>query len=107
MGLTSKNLFCLISPNSFSCGNMVPNVFKSSGAVVLLGRTSGGGSCAVLPMSTAYGSDFRISSPWRTSVAKNGSFYDTDRGADPDFCLAKPSSFYDREGLTEYINGLK
>ena len=106
LGLTGKNLFCLTSPMSFSCGNMVPNVFKNTGSVVLLGRTSGGGSCSVLPMSTAYGSEFTISSPWRLAFAKNGSFYDIDRGVDPDFSLARISTFYDRQTLTDYINSL-
>ena len=107
LGLTGKNLFCLISPNSFSCGNLVPNVFKNTGKVMLLGRTSGGGSCSVLPLSTVYGTDFRISSPYRLAFSKNGSFYDIDRGAEPDFSLARLSTFYDRAALTDYINALK
>ena len=107
LGLTGKNLFCLISPNSFSCGNLVPNVFKNTGKVMLLGRTSGGGSCSVLPLSTVYGTDFRISSPYRLAFSKNGSFYDIDRGAEPDFSLARLSTFYDRAALTDYINDLK
>ncbi len=37
-----KNLYCLISPVSFSCGNLVPAALKSSQKVTLLGRTSGG-----------------------------------------------------------------
>ena len=37
------NLYCLISGNSFSCGNLVPAAFKASGDVTLLGRRSGGG----------------------------------------------------------------
>ena len=35
---------------------------------------------------------------------KNGSFYDIDRGADPDIYIAKIADFYDREALTEIIN---
>jgi hypothetical protein len=85
----------------------VPNVFKNTGKVMLLGRTSGGGSCSVLPLSTAYGTDFRISSPYRLAFSKNGSFYDIDRGAEPDFSLARLSTFYDRAALTDYINALK
>ena len=42
--VADKNLFCLISPCSFSSGNLVPCVFKDSGMVTLLGRTSGGGA---------------------------------------------------------------
>ena len=101
-----KNLYCLIGPYSFSCGNLVPNIFKSSGRVTLIGKQSGGGSCAVLSLSTAYGAMFNISSPRRMSYVKNGSYYDTDTGIEPDCVIVKPENFYDREALTEYINGL-
>ena len=104
--VSDKNLFCLIGPYSFSCGNLVPNVFKSSRRVTLLGRESGGGSCSILPLSTAYGSTFQISSPYRMSYLKNGSYYDIDTGIEPDCLITKPENFYDREILTEYINKL-
>ncbi len=106
LGLLDKKLFCLTSPVSFSCGNLVPNVFKNSNMVTLLGRTSGGGSCLVLPMSTADGTAFQISGFLRLAFPKNGSFYDIDQGAAPDFTLSDPASYYDREALTEYINNL-
>ena len=106
-GLTGKKIFCLISPNSFSCGNLVPSVFKNSNDVTLIGRTSAGGSCVVLPMTTAYGTFFTISGPKRLAFTKNGSFYDIDRGAEPDFSLMFPESYYDRAALTEYINGIR
>ena len=105
-GLTDKKLFCLTTSSSFSCGNFVPSVFKNSEQVTLLGRTSGGGSCVVLPLSTAYGTLFRISGPTRLAFTKNGSFYDIDQGAEPDFTLAFPETLYDREALTDYINNL-
>lgn len=104
--ILDKNLYCLISPYSFSCGNLLPNVLKSSNRVTLIGQTSGGGSCSVLPMTTANGAMFRISSPNRMSYVKNGSYYDTDLGLDPDYYISHPSNFYNREALTEYINNL-
>jgi hypothetical protein len=106
-GLTGKKRFCLTTMNSFSCGNFVPCVFKNSNVVTLLGKTSGGGSCVVLPLTTAYGTFFRISGPSRLAFTKNGSFYDIDQGAEPDFTLAFPETFYDREALTDYINNLR
>ena len=72
----------------------------------MIGQKYGGGSCSVLTMSTAYGSIFRVSSPRRMSYLKNGSFYDIDTGIDPDCYIMQPENFYDREALTEYINGL-
>ena len=104
--VADRHLYCLISPVSFSCGNLVPAALKSSQKVTLLGRTSGGGSCVVQPLSTAYGSVFQISSAQRMSFLKNGSFYDIDQGVDPDYYINDIAHFYDREALTAYINGL-
>jgi len=105
--IEEKNLYCLISPVSFSCGNLVPAIFKSSGRVTLIGDTTGGGSCVVLPMSSAWGSLFQISGPMRMSFVKNGSYYDADCGVDPDVYLTKAETYYNREKLTEIINSLQ
>ena len=99
------NLFCLESGVSFSCGNLVPSAFKQSSDVSLIGETSGG-SCAVQCMTTAIDSTIRISSPNRLSFLKNGSFYDIDRGADPDLYLSKKDSYYDRKKLVDFIDNL-
>lgn len=99
-----KNMFVLISPVSFSCGNLVPAAFKASDKVTVLGRTSGGGSCLVQPLSTAWGTYFQISGSSRLSFLKNGSFYDIDTGVSPDYTISKPSNFYDHEALTDFIN---
>ena len=104
--VSDKNLYCLISPVSFSCGNLVPAALKSSQKVTLLGRTSGGGSCVVQPLSTAYGSVFQISSCMRMSFLKNGSFYDIDQGIDPDYTINDIRNFYNRDALTDFINSL-
>ncbi len=58
-------------------------------------------------MSSAWGSLYQISGPVRISFVKNGSFYDADRGVDPDVYLTKAETYYDREKLTELINGLQ
>ena len=107
LGLLDKNLFCLESPVSFSCANLVCCAFKASNRVSLLGRTSGGGACFVQPFPSAYGSACQISTDVQMSFIKNGVFYDNDRGAEPDIPLLKPASFYDREGLSAYINSLR
>ena len=104
--VADKNLYCLISPVSFSCGNLVPAALKSSQKVTLIGRTSGGGSCSVQPMTTAYGTVFQISSALRMSFLKNGSFYDIDQGVEPDYYIDNIANFYDRAALTRYINSL-
>ena len=104
--VSDKNLFCLCSPSSFSSANLVTCMFKESGMVTLLGRTSGGGACIAENISSAWGTSFRISGPHRISFIKNGSLYDVDRGADPDFVLTTPEKYYDRQALTDYINSL-
>lgn len=100
------NLFCLISPASFSSGNLVPWAFKENGNVTLLGRTSGGGSCVVSPITTAWGTTLLISGSRRLAFVKNGSYYDVDQGVEPDYVIHTYDHFYDREKLTEYIHTL-
>ena len=105
--IADKNLYCIVSPLSFSCGNLVPALLKASGKVTIIGKTSGGGACAVHNSVTADGTMFSISSPLRMSTVKNGSYYSIDTGIDPDLILTKLESFYDRVALTEYINNAK
>ena len=100
------NLYCLTSPVSFSCGNLVPWAFKAEGSVKLLGSVTGGGSCAVWPMVTAWGTSFAISGPFRLSFLKNGSYYDVDQGVEPDYVIRSFDHYYDREALAAYIDGL-
>lgn len=100
------NRYCLVSPVSFSCGNLVPAVFKNSNQVTLLGRQTGGGACAVQPLASADGSIWQISSRLRLSTVTNGSFYAVDQGVAPDVLIDKDENYYDREALTEYINNL-
>nr|MCR4884083.1 hypothetical protein [Clostridiales bacterium] len=70
------------------------------------GDTSGGGACAVKTMTTMWGTSYRTSGPKRISFVKNGSYYDVDRGIDPDIHLTRKWSYYDREALTRLIQRL-
>ena len=105
--VSDLHCYCLVSPVSFSCGNLVPCMLKASGKVVLVGRQTGGGSCAVHPFTTASGTFAQCSGYIHISSMKNGSFYDADQGVEPDVVLTKAESFYDRVALTDYLNGLK
>ena len=105
--LSDLDLYCLISPESFSCGNLVPWAFKADGRVTLLGKTSGGGSCVVRRLSTSWGGCFQISGAQRVSFVKNGAYYDVDRGVEPDYFIRDYNNFYDRQALVEFINGLR
>ena len=104
--ISNLNLYCLISPKSFSCANLVPWAFKADGRVTLLGRVSGGGSCVVMALTTAWGASFTISGYERLSFIKNGSYYDVDQGVEPDYIINRYGHFYDRKALTEYIQRL-
>lgn len=104
--IASKRLFCLTSPFSFSCGNLVPSLLKSSSKVTMLGKTSGGGACSVLNMATADGTSFNISGFRKFFNVKNGIFYSNDEGASPDYEIASPEAFYDRTSLTKMIDAI-
>ena len=104
--LKDYNLFCIESPVSFSCGNLVPCVLKNSDKVTLLGRPSSGGACVVFRQSTADGCVYQISGFKKLAYMKNGSFYDIDQGATPDYVIPNPAQLYDRAYMTDYINGL-
>ena len=97
-------MYCITSNFCFSSGNMVPSRFKDSGKVTLIGQTTGGGSCSLGFMSTASGSYFQISSPYQFSFLKNGSFYDVDRGADPDVYVKDIAKLYDRKYAASFID---
>lgn len=103
LGIGDLEVYCLISGNSFSCGNLLPSLFKQDGRVTLVGQASGGGACVVRHVSAADGTLFQISDLYRLSIVKNGSFYSIDRGVEPDIPLRKCESFYDREALVDYL----
>ena len=104
--LKDYNLFCIESPVSFSCGNLVPCALKNSDKVTLLGRPSSGGACVVFRQTTADGCVYQISGFKKLAYMKNGSFYDIDQGATPDYVIPNPAQLYDREYMTDYINNL-
>lgn len=104
--VNKKNLFCLISPLSFSCGNLVPATFKASGKVTLLGKTSTGGTCTIQFLSAADGTMFCVSGRKRVNTVNNGVFYSVDAGVEPHYYLPKAEMLYDRQKLTDYINSL-
>ena len=75
--------------------------------MTLIGATTGGGACVVQTGVAADGTIFNFSSSMRISVVSNGYYYTVDRGIEPHYHLSKMESYYDRVGLTEYINHFK
>lgn len=104
--VSGKNLFCLISPCSFSCANMVPAMLKASDRVTIIGATSGGGTSVVQSTNTADGTLFRMSSKYVMSVAKNGSVYNIDTGVDPHYYISSPENFYSTETIAKLVDAI-
>lgn len=105
--IQDKKLYCLTSPLSFSCGNLVPSVLKTAGTVTIIGQKSGGGACGVDFTSTADGTRFAFSGKSELCTVKNGAYYDVDQGVDPDFSISDPADFYNRPALALYLDTLK
>ena len=104
--IKDKNLFCIISPLSFSCGNMVPAMLKASGNVTILGATSSGGTCTVQPSCAADGTVFSFSSNRVMCAIKNGSAYDIDRGVEPHYAINEPLNFYDMTKIAQLVHDI-
>lgn len=96
----NKKVFCLTSDYSFSCANFVPSIFKETRKATLIGKKTGGGTCAVFNTSTADGSLFRISGPYQLSAFQNGSYYSIDRGIEPDIYVDDLNVLYAAKGET-------
>ena len=101
------NIYCMTSSNSFSCGNLVPAAFKGVYGVTLIGQASGGGSCFVLPCTSASGAQFQISGTGQISTIKNGSFYNADTGVEVDVPIRDTETMYDRQKLVDFIHDIK
>ena len=104
--ISHLNLYCLISPYSFSCSNEVASALKESGYVVLLGQDSTGGACWVQTVATADGNVMSISSRVRSSYTYNGSFVHIDEGIEADVLITNLSHFFDRNYLAKFIASL-
>ena len=54
-----------------------------------------------------YVRDFLLTGEEQLSIVRNGSFYNIDQGIEPDVVLTQVESFYDREGLVDYLHTIK
>jgi hypothetical protein len=104
--LTGLQLYCIVSPASFSCSNFVSSIFRDSDQVRLLGRKTGGGSCIVQHLSVADGTLFNTSGNRTLCSVQNGSYYSIDRGIDVDFGLDTYADYFNRTALTTKIDAL-
>ena len=88
------NFGVLCTDISFSCGNYLPSLMKDAGLLVL-GETSGGGSCIVDSRITADGIPYKLSS---TIMLKNAKGENIDSGITPHVTLVTT----DDEGEKDY-----
>lgn len=95
------NFAVLESSVSFSCGNILPSLLKDQG-VLLIGETSGGGSCCVEKMSTAEGYYYQISS--HRGRFFNGARENIDKGVTPHVSITDYPDFYNIEKLSQIVN---
>ncbi len=93
------NFALLVSPVSFSCGNILPALLKDYG-IPLLGKRSGGGSCCVLYNPSAEGFGYRYSSHrcrFNNTEGKN-----IDEGIAPTYEL-EIDDFFNIEKVTQLV----
>lgn len=101
-----KGVYCLVSPCSFSCANLVPASLKGEPKVTIMGKTSGGGACVVQTLSTADGNTFNLSGSTRLNTIKNGTLYSVDEGVTPDVYIDNMEHLYNRQYLVDMLNRL-
>ena len=93
------NFALLISPYSFSCGNLLPALLKDYG-IPLLGQQSGGGSCCVLYNPSADGFGYRYSTHRNRLINQKGE--NIDAGVSPTYQLEK-DDFFDVQKVTQLV----
>ena len=78
------NVAIMTSHYAYSCGNLLPSQMKDYGFLII-GETSGGGTCSIQRMCTAEGFCYQLSSARAHIVNKAGE--SIDRGIEPHIAL--------------------
>lgn len=98
------NISIITSDRTFSAANALACYLKYLDRdVLVLGQTSGGGSCVVCDAVTAVGTAYRISSTKTFVTRQNGKIIDLEDGVRPDIALST-ARMYDREYITELVD---
>ena len=99
------NFYLMTSQQSFSCGNYLPATAKAKGYATLIGEQSGGGTCCVGYLSTAYGDLLRSSSNHFLGYWSGGQFHDVEEGIPVDQSY-NWEDFYDDAEINAFIHSL-
>lgn len=105
------NVYCIISPSSFSCGNLLPTRLKEFSNTKFIGSRSGGGCCSVesninlpngafITISSAYNSILKDSTVDNIKTVDDGVVADFIRIEDGEDHYAE---FFDRNAINRKI----
>ncbi|MBR3160295.1 MAG: hypothetical protein IKF14_14515 [Atopobiaceae bacterium] len=101
--LDGLNVYCLVSPATFQCGNLLAQALRASHRVTLVGTCTGGGSFQTTTALTASGSAFAFANNMQLNYVENGSIFDVEHSVDAAIQVASPRSLYDRAALVALI----
>ena len=96
---TNYKYYILTSGNSFSAANYFTSIAKDMGIATIIGQTTGGGMCSVIPLVLSDGSAITISS---YNTTRNNKFSSIEYGVSPDIYIPY-SDFYNDDALLTYI----
>ena len=103
VGLVDKgyNVAIMSSQYTFSCGNALPALAKTSNPKIkTLGETSGGGACIVHSSVSNTGSSFVLSGLTELMMEKDGTLTTVEKGVEADVAIAQ-SSMFDRDAVSK------
>ena len=90
---TNYKYYILTSGNSFSAANFFTSIAKDMGIATIVGQTTGGGMCSVIPLVLGDGSAITISS---YNTTRNNKYGSIEYGITPDIVIPY-SDFYNKE----------
>lgn len=96
---TNYKYYIHTSGNSFSAANFFTSIAKDMGIATIVGQTTGGGMCSVIPLVLGDGSAITISS---YNTTRNNKYGSIEYGITPDIVIPY-SDFYNDTNLLTYI----
>jgi len=99
------DFYLLTSEFSFSCGNYFPTAIKQLGAATIIGAQSGGGTCPVSALATAYGSIMNNSGKYSLGTWDGNQFLHNDGGVPVDYNYLDDVYYID-EAIRDFVNDL-